>query len=331
MANSVFDVCVVGAGLSGLLAARELKNRGLRVLVLDKGRGVGGRLSRRRTDGGAFDHGAQYFTARSEVFRRLVKGWLEAGLIREWATGFSLPDGTLKDDGEPRYSGVTGMTSVPKFLAQGLDVQVNSRVVKIEAHSSGWQLSLEGGGDFHGRSVILTAPAPQSLQLMAAGGTVLPDQVMSDLNRIVYDPCLALMVRLEHASLIPEPGGVWLPGEPVSWIADNSQKGVCQGAGSAITIHAGPQYSREHWDSAEAEVTTTLVAESSTWLGAKPIETQLHRWLYSHPSVLYPDRCYCQNGETPLALAGDGFGGARVEGAALSGLAVADAIGDRLC
>ena len=328
--GSEFDVCVVGAGLSGLLAARELKRKGYRVLVLDKGRGVGGRLSRRRTDGGAFDHGAQYFTARSEVFRRLVKAWLDAGLIKEWAKGFCQSDGTLKDDGEARFCGVSGMTSVPKFLAQDLDVQVNARVNNIEQRSRGWNLSLEAGEQVFARGVILTAPVPQSLQLLASGGTILSDQVISDLKRIVYDPCLALMVRLERASLVPEPGGVWLSGEPVAWIADNSKKGVCRGTSAAITIHAGPQFSRDHWETAEAEVTRCLVAASEPWLGGAPIESQLHRWLYSHPSVLYPDRCYCQGVSTPLALAGDGFGGARVEGAALSGLAAAVAMGDRL-
>jgi predicted NAD/FAD-dependent oxidoreductase len=329
--GSVFDVCVVGAGLSGLLAARALKNRGLRVLVLDKGRGVGGRLSRRRTEGGAYDHGAQYFTARSVVFKELVKSWLGEGLIKEWSKGFQQADGILKDDGESRFCGVLGMTSVPKFLSQELDVRVNARVSKVEQHSSGWKLSFEEGEPVLGRGVILTAPVPQTLQLLASGGTIFPEGVLSDLSRIDYDPCLALMARLRGPSLVPEPGGLWLSGDPVAWIADNSMKGVCGGEGAAITIHAGPQFSRDHWGTDEAVVTRRLLDASEAWLGSSPIQTQLHRWLYSHPSVLYPDRCYFQCDSAPLALAGDGFGGARVEGVALSGLAAAAAMGDHFC
>ena len=57
------DAIVIGAGLSGLIAAGTLQANGARVLVLDKGRGVGGRLATRRTHSGIFDHGAQFFTA----------------------------------------------------------------------------------------------------------------------------------------------------------------------------------------------------------------------------------------------------------------------------
>ena len=60
---SVPAVAVIGAGISGLFAARTLADRGLNVKVFDKGRGLGGRMSTRRVDGkSCFDHGAQYFT-----------------------------------------------------------------------------------------------------------------------------------------------------------------------------------------------------------------------------------------------------------------------------
>ena len=49
---------IIGAGVSGLLCGKRLIEAGHSVLILDKGRNIGGRLSTRRTDGAVFHHGA---------------------------------------------------------------------------------------------------------------------------------------------------------------------------------------------------------------------------------------------------------------------------------
>ena len=77
-------VAVIGAGLAGLHAARRLHDAGAEVRVFDKARGSGGRMSTRRTDFGAFDHGAQYFTARDPRFRAQVEKWVASGAAAPW-------------------------------------------------------------------------------------------------------------------------------------------------------------------------------------------------------------------------------------------------------
>ena len=67
------DVVVIGAGIAGLIAAGELKRAGLHVLVLDKGRGVGGRIATRRIGGATFDHGAQFITQRNPRFAAVLE------------------------------------------------------------------------------------------------------------------------------------------------------------------------------------------------------------------------------------------------------------------
>ena len=105
---------MVGAGISGLVAAHQLSAAGWRVVVMDEGSEVGGRMATRRIGNGTFDHGAQFFTVRSERFEELVAGWLEAGVIEEWTRGFADAEGRHNDDGHPRYRGSEGMTSVPR-------------------------------------------------------------------------------------------------------------------------------------------------------------------------------------------------------------------------
>lgn len=42
------ECIIVGGGISGLIIATLLQRRGMKVTVLDKGRGIGGRLATRR-------------------------------------------------------------------------------------------------------------------------------------------------------------------------------------------------------------------------------------------------------------------------------------------
>lgn len=324
--NSPWDVIVIGAGLSGLLAAGRLQSGGARVLVLDKGRGVGGRLATRRTDAGVFDHGAQFFTAHDPGFRLQVEAWQAAGIVKTWATGFALADGTQQRDGETRFCGVTGMSSMAKHLAQGIDVRVQVNVVGLRTEDDGWRVTTERGECFSGRALLLTPPVPQGLPLLATGDYPLPDRVRGGLSQIEYTPCLAVLAQLSGPSRIPEPGGLMFDGGPVSWMADNQRKGVSSSAGAAVTIHAGPQFSRAHWETPESEVTAVLLDAAAPWLGTAPIQTQLHRWRYSLPLRVYPERCVVVREPAPLAFAGDAFGGSGVEGAALSGLAAGAAL-----
>ena len=110
-----------------LLAARTLQAAGWHVAVIDKGRGVGGRMATRRIEAGTFDHGAQFLTARDRQFQSLVDEWVRGGIVKVWARGFSGPSGKSPGNGHPRYIGAPGMTAVPKALAAGLPITLQQR------------------------------------------------------------------------------------------------------------------------------------------------------------------------------------------------------------
>ena len=319
---------VVGAGVSGLLAARELERAGWRVVVLDKGGGVGGRMATRRLGDGTFDHGAQFFTVRSDRFRTLVETWLDDGVVREWSRGFPGADGTPNRDGYPRYRGSEGMTSVPKHLARGIDVRPGERVVRAGVRDGAWEVRAESGARVTACALLLTAPVPQSLAILDAGAFEMPEKTRSRLEEISYSPCLALMALLDGPTGVPEPGGIQIKGEPLDWISDNQQKGISRAPG--ITIHAGPRWSRAHFEEDEAEITLSLLSFAGEHLGQdrreRTVGTSLARWRYSWVDRGLEDRCLVAHETPPLIFAGDAFGGAKVEGAALSGLAAADAL-----
>ncbi|NWF69446.1 MAG: FAD-dependent oxidoreductase [Chloroflexi bacterium] len=321
---------IVGAGLSGLVAAQQLQAQDVQVTVLDKARGVGGRMATRRIDGGVFDHGAQYFTVREARFAKLVEDWIAAGVATEWGKTLS-GESTSIDSLEsaqatrnPRYRGTGGMTDIPKYLARNLDVRLEQTVSRVALESDGWTVETKEGLKMCAEALLLTPPIPQTLALLDASQYTLPAAVRAELDAVggSYLPCFAVMVLLDGPSNIPEPGRLWLSGDPVSWMADNYLKGISPGA-HAVTIHAGTDFSRKHFDDDLKAVAEMLLEASDEWLGS-PVRTyQTHRWRYSIPEQTYHEPYLWLPEKYPLLLAGEAFFGPRVEGAVVSGLSAA--------
>ena len=328
--NQSFTCVIVGAGISGLMAARALHTQGINVIVLDKARGVGGRLATRwvetaQNDKGYFDHGAQFFTVRDARFQSFVDEWLTAGIVREWSRGFAQGNGAANNDGHPRYCATAGMNSIARHLAQGMEVRVQTKVERLSHADGQWQIGLEGATTLHSDALIMTTPAPQALTLLEAGAYELPTAARMAVERIRYDPCFALMVVLDAPPRLPEPGALQLQTEPITWIADNHRKGISPDV-FTLTIHAGPEFTRQHWDSEPEIIARKMLHAASAWVRVPVKSWQLHRWRYSQPQIVHPDACLFVDERAPLVFAGDAFGAPRVEGATLSGLAAADAL-----
>lgn len=321
--DAAADCIVIGAGIAGLLAARTLRDSGKSVVVLDKARGVGGRMATRRIGPCVFDHGAQFFTATDPKFVKHVNQWNDEGVVSIWSKGFAGPGGAAVSDGFPRYRGAHGMTSVPKFVANCMDIRLNDAVTSAHADNARWEVETADGEHIHGRSLVLTPPVPQSLAILEAGLVVLPDDVRQSLALIDYDPCFSVMAVLDGPSHLPEPGAIRLPNDAIVWIADNRAKGICPN-GYGITIHGTPNFSRDYLDKDPAVVGSVLLGMAHEWIGANVLDSQVHLWRYAQPVRVYPRPCLFVAEPAPIIFAGDAFGGPRIEGAALSGLAAAD-------
>ncbi|CAN0170185.1 unnamed protein product, partial [Chrysoparadoxa australica] len=121
---------IIGSGMAGIACARALADAGLPVRVLDKGRGIGGRMATRRvalpTGEVTFDHGAQYMRPRDPAFAQALA---TAGAVA-W------PDGSVHD----RLVGMPGMSSVPRAMAAGLTVSQQAEVTAMVRQDGFWTL-----------------------------------------------------------------------------------------------------------------------------------------------------------------------------------------------
>ena len=307
------EVVVVGAGVAGLTAARSLADAGHRVTVLDKGRRVGGRLSTREfANGGRADAGAQFFTVRSDEFARAVTPWQAIGLVHEWCRGFS------SSDGHPRYAVRGGMSQLAAAMAAGLEVRCSIHVEHIRVEASRVVIDWpEAHGHEADRlvadAVIVTAPVPQAAALL--GSDVL-------VPSIPYLPTLSLMVVLDRGVGISPSGGLQVAEDPVwSFIGDNQAKGTS--TSSVVTFHSTSDFAASRFDDPVSSITVELLDAARPFLqGASVIEAQLQRWRYATPAESLPERTFSAEGGR-IVLAGDAFGGPKIEGAFLSGLAAA--------
>jgi predicted NAD/FAD-dependent oxidoreductase len=317
--NRNVDVLVIGAGMAGLSAAAALQKAGCNAVVIDKGRGVGGRMATRRVGAATFDHGAQFVTTRDSRFGDVIENARNAGVALEWCRGF-----TADADGHARWRGTPGMSSLAKHLALGLEIVQEKQASALHQISDHWSVSMSDGEVWSAKAIILTAPVPQSLVLLDAGGVVLEPALKSRLSAIQYARCLAVMAVLEGPSRIAPPGGIAPSQGPIAWIADNQIKGVS--AKPAITIHATDAFSVAHWDQDRDETARMLIAAADEWLGVGIKSIQIHGWRFSKPKQTDPSSCAVVSSDPPMVLAGDAFAGPRVEGAALSGWAAAEAV-----
>ncbi len=323
----LLDLAIIGAGISGLAAAQVVRASGKSVAVFDKGRAPGGRIATRRIGAAVFDHGAQFFTVRDDAFATTVLQWQASGVVAPWCHGFPSSDGEATgEDGHVRYFCPNGMIGIVKHLSSDLppdSILVDHKITKISHEGDHWCIDVENRPTVRAKAVLVTAPAPQVPAFFS--DDALAESCRMIAHDVQFDPCLALMILAgpsEAAASFPAPGGRRFDSPVLSWGADNHCKGISPVAGS-VTLHGCTEFSRVNFAADDLLVAREMVVAAglSTATLGDPTRWQLKRWRYAIPANPHPDR-YRQISSSPLAvLAGDAFGGPRIEGAWLSGVA----------
>lgn len=311
------DILVIGAGLAGLTLARELSGHSDKVMILEKSKSPGGRLSTRRSDVGSFDHGAQYLTSRTPQFTALFNQLSETGELALWN-----PDG--KDSERPWWVGQPGMSILGKTLALDLDIRFETWATRIARQNDSFRVHTQdpAGADtvYTASRVVAAIPAPQALDLL-----VPIDPAFLPLQEVSMAPCwsgmLAFDTRLNHVPDISRGH----EGDVLSLIARNGSKPGR--TGETFVTHATPHWSRQHIESDREAVGSFIVSamRQQTGLGEDlpaPVHCEVHRWLYA--LVERPlDHPFLGNQQNTLFACGDWCIDARAEAAHQSGLALA--------
>ncbi|MGB7999080.1 MAG: FAD-dependent oxidoreductase [Anaerobacillus sp.] len=319
------DVAIVGGGITGILAARKLMEYGIDVLVMDKSKGVGGRLATRRINGGRADHGAQFFTVRTEMFQQLVDQWEKNQWVSKWF-----------GESHARYKATGGMNQLVKNLASEVPLHVLSKVERIEKKEEGYLVIPEKGEQVWAKKILLTPPAPQSLQLLEASEVLMTVNATQTLQQIAFNPALVGLVTLKDGAntRLPLYGhqDQNLP-EGIERVVDSHAKGISEE--SILSIYATADFSNFFYKKEDDVILTEMLHRLAYLTPDVVVAKQLKRWRYAQADSVYPNRFLQVTEDEGIYVAGDAFlhhedqsGRTRIESAVMSGLSVAEEIHD---
>jgi len=323
--RSHYRIAVIGAGMTGLTAARQLMDQGFGVTVFEKSRGIGGRLATRRTsDGSTFDHGAQYVTARADRFRSMLGDAVAVKAASQWRPIVS--NAAALSPGEWMV-GTATMNKLIAPIAEGLPVHQQTKVISITGDGEGWRLEFGSGDDPQTfDAVVCTIPAPQVRPLVDGEAAVL-----ASLDRVEMAPSWALMLTFQTPI---DPGfDVWRSDRHnLAWFCRSASRPGRDTSHDSWVLHADADWSERYLEASPEFVAAALIERLAEALPSRlpAIERVMaHRWRYARTTVAL-GRSFAASEDQTLLFGGDWALGARVECAYESGLAMADAVAERL-
>lgn len=353
----MWDVAIIGAGLAGLTCARELTAAGYRVCLLDKSRGLGGRIATRRVDGVPVDHGLRYWQPASAGLQALTKDLLAAGVIEPWPVrAYEIRQREVLTPVEHPtvYVAAAGMNAIAKYLARDFTPEENLftsyRAVSISGQPGQWTVEFDDGEAIKAKQCAVAVPAPQAAELLDTytseeNRRQVRSKAIAQIGAVEYWPRLSVFAgydsqyRHEMGELRSENGPEgWMvtdkAGTSTQWVGLDSSKRN-QPNGPVIVIHSKPAFAQQYINAGDLQPAASVLLRAcarklASWV-AQPEWFKIHRWPYAYVKTFHPEAAL-SIGES-LVCGGDwcsATGGEQslqnIDYAYLSGLAMAKAL-----
>ena len=318
-------IAVIGAGVSGAAFYDAIDTDRHEVSFFDKGRGIGGRMSRRLVDGiGEFDHGAQFFTARDKAFKSVIEQATAENIVEELSESVAYYRGEQKEDARAskRYF-ASPASELVRFLLKDASVRSAVKVTNIEKSGDQYVLTLDDTEKTEAFDlVVISAPGPQAIELCPL------EERPSHLS-LSMESCFCTMLGLSEGSYRLQEDAAFVSGRKLSWFASNTRKGR-RTAQDCITLHGSAAFSERYTVENKLVLEKELVDDFLDLSGISRDDITYkasHFWRYAKPEQDdIQNEGFYLSPSNKLAFIGDYLMGGRVEGAFLSGRNLATSI-----
>ena len=305
--HSMTSIAIIGAGISGLRAAQLLHSQA-NVTIFEKSRGVSGRMSTRYNGDYEFDHGAQYFTVKTQEFSTFLHPYIQDDIVTPW-----IPDG-LPEEERKKYVATPRMNSLCKAMAKDLNVKLGTRVGSARFDDGHWTLTDDAEaslGEFDG--LIVTIPAEQARAILGRDAA-------AGIKTVSHIANFTLMAGLSEIW-----SGPWEAIRPdneiIGWATVNSSKPGRDIDYTTLVIQSRNEWAETHKDADRDWVQAQMITAFRAATGIDVTDAEvlsLHRWLYANVAAALGSDMYTEPARK-LIIAGDGCLGGRVESAWKSG------------
>lgn len=304
----IYDWIVIGGGVAGCRLSHHLTQKGNSVLLLEKARGLGGRLCHRRTEYGRYLHGVQYISIRSQRLYQILEPYiLHTEDVRLHASMQSYDvktgawDDSFSDGSHHRYVVYPNTSVFCADWSKDATVHLQEQVQQLHFHEKEDLWIVETAREkYHARHLASTVPWPQ----MQA---ILPAQMQAHCaqgRNAVYHPSASCILRFtEDWKTTRDFQGCFLRNSPISFLARQDHGDLASWV--AVLEHAWVQL---HWKLPIEQVQEEIIgALGQLHMGTVPTVAYIdvHWWKYALLQGKYDSPMWYE--QWKLLITGEGY------------------------
>ena len=311
----MLDFCIIGSGIAGSTIANLLSKK-YSVHVFDKARGPGGRSSNKRFKHNlSFDHGVQYISPKSKLFKKYINKLYRKKILKNWDDNHL--DFTFeKKIFSSKYIGRRANNDLVKYNLKNIKQSFASPIERINFKKYFWEITMKNKSKHQFKSLIITCPFPQLKKLAKQ---YLNKKILK--LKVQMQPNITVMIAFKNQKNLPI-SSIKFNDDILAWAANENSKKRFKSNINLWTLQATLKWSKKTINKYKTDksIMNQLISRFIKLSGFKKnkmIFKKIHGWKYSYNYEKTPYLSIWDK-KINLGVCGDWFNGPKVENAWLS-------------